>query len=260
MLVAASLHVASKQHAHFMRPYSPRSTLVDQTPLQRSEVKTNLVCSWLSLFGHSIENVLLDLLQVQARGVCRRLERAGLLRAVPVQGSKAQAWALTAAGLRRAEGALGRRVRYLSHPGRLTLSRFGHELAVQREAILRLPTDLPALRRLRADRELQALPAAVRPDLVVRHVGEQSIETLLCIEVEVSAKSTREVREKLRAIRDTLTPRTLWLWYIREPATCARYARIWRQVVNEGAAGPVPSPAWLIQACHFEVAQGTAPS
>ena len=241
-----------------MRPASPRSALIGQTPQQRWDQKIDLAVSLLALFSWSNEDTILSLLRVRARGICRRLERAGLIRAVEVPSSKTFAWALTAAGVRRAEHALGRQVRYLSHPGRLSLARFAHELAVQRETILRLPTDLPSLRLMKADRELQRVPAAIRPDLVVRNVDDQGVKSLVCLEVEVSSKGDRELRAKLRAIRDVLTPQVSWRWYLCEgEAPCARYAKVWREVVEEATSGPCGAPAWLLDACRFEVARGT---
>jgi len=225
--------------------------------MQRAEEKSDLICSWLAIFGHSTEEVLLRLLGVQARGACRRLQRAGLLLEVRVRGAKSLAWGLTATGVRKGEQALGRRVQYLSHPGRLTLSRFVHELAVQREALVRLPTDRTALRRLRADRELRSFQAAVRPDLLVRHVDDKNVETIVCLEVEVSPKSARELRDKLRNIRDMLTPRMQWVWFLSASATRDRYARLWKTVVDEThSAGQASSVPWLLRGCIFEVAQG----
>lgn len=111
---------------------------------------------------------------------------------------------------------------------------------------------------MKADRELRRVPAAIRPDLIMRKVDEQGVKSLVCLEVEVSVKSDREARAKLRAIRDVLKPQYSWWWHFCEgTAPCTRYARIWREVVEEAASGPGGSPAWLLDACRFEVARGT---
>jgi len=213
-----------------------------------------MACAWLAIMGHTTEGILLDMLRVQARGICAKLQRAGLLRRVAVPMSSVAVWALTAAGVRLAEIALQRRVKYLSHPERLTLSRLVHELAVQREAVARLPTDLSGLRRLRADRELRSIRAAARPDLLVRHIGPDGSETTVCIEVEITSKGDRELREKLRSILPLLTATTRWFWLVTESKiTCERYARTWAEVVESDGDGYGLTRAQLRSACQFEL-------
>src|SRR4051812_33204488 len=112
-----------------MRPTSPRSTLGLKSPMQRFEEKVSLACAWIGVFGHTTESVLRTLLCIRATGFCPRLVRKGLLVRVPIPGSVSCAWALTAAGVLRAEWALQRRVSYLSHPSRVSLARFAHDLA-----------------------------------------------------------------------------------------------------------------------------------
>jgi len=162
-------------------------------------------------------------------------------------------WALTAEGVRLGELALRRRVKYLAHPERLTLSRLAHEIAVQREAVARLPIDLSGLRRLKADRELRTIDAAARPDLVVRQVDRDGTETILCIEVEITSKGRRELREKMQAILPLLTPKTTWLWVISEgTTTCERYARTWAEVVESEGGGYALNRAQLHRACIMQ--------
>jgi hypothetical protein len=236
-----------------MRPACPRASLRNQTPQNRAQEKAQAACAWLAIMGHTTERILLDVLRVQARGICARLQRVGMMRRVAVPMSSVAVWALTAAGVRLAEIALQRRVTYLSHPERLTLSRLVHELAVQREAVARLPTDLPGLRRLRADRELRSIRAAARPDLLVRHIGPDGAEATGCIEVEITSKGDRELREKMRSIVPLLTPRSRWLWLVTESkTTCERYARTWAVVESDGD-GYGLTRAQLRSACLFEL-------
>ena len=243
------------QHRHAMRPKCPRDSLENQTPQERWQVKAQLVCGWLSIMGHSTEAILREVLRVKARGICARLQRAGLLRRVTVPMSAVAVWALTAAGVRLGEFALRRRVTYLTHPERLTLSRLAHEIAVQREAVARLPTDLPGLRRVKADRELRSIDAAARPDLVIRHVDQNGTESIVCIELEMTSKASRELRQKMRAILPLLTPRTTWRWAISEgPTTVDRYARTWAEVVEADGQGYLLSQAELHRSCTFELA------
>jgi len=239
-----------------MRPHCPRASLGDQTPQDRAHEKAQLACAWLAIVGHSTEKILLDVLQVQARGICARLQRAGLIRRVSVPMSAAAVWALTASGLRLAELALGRRVAYLTHPERLTLSRLTHEMAVQYEAVARLRTNLQVLRQLRADRELRAIGAATRPDLLARYVDDHGVERTVCIEVEITSKGDRELRTKMAAILHMLTPSTLWLWCITEGrTTCERYAQTWASVVDTCGDGFGMDRPQLHRACRFELAQ-----
>ncbi|HZY19405.1 MAG TPA: hypothetical protein VFE82_13060 [Ramlibacter sp.] len=236
-----------------MRPKCPRDSLEDQTPQERAQEKAQLVCAWLAVMGHSTEAILREVLRVKARGICARLQRAGLLRRVAVPMSAVAVWALTAAGVRLGEFALRRRVSYLTHPERLTLSRLAHEVAVQREAVARLQTDLPSLRRLKGDRELRSIDAAARPDLLVRHIDQNGIETTVCIEVEITSKGRRELMAKMRSILPLLTPRTRWLWVISEgTTTCERYARTWAEVVESDGDGYAVDRAQLHRACIMQ--------
>lgn len=204
-----------------MRPPCPRDYLQHQTPRERAEEKARLVCAWLAIMGHSTEPILRTLLAIKAKGVCARLQRAGLVRKVSVPLASVAVWALTALGVRVAETALARPVKYLTHPERLTLSLLTHEIAVQHEALARLPTDLAGLRRIRADRELRSMNSLARPDLLVRQVDQDGIETTACIEVEINTKSDRELRAKMRAIMTLITPRTLWLRQLSPSAALA---------------------------------------
>lgn len=204
-----------------------------------------------------------EVLRIKARGICARLQRAGLLRRVAVPMSAVAVWGLTAAGVRLGEFALQRRVTYLTHPERLTLSRLAHEMAVQREAVARLPTDLPGLRRLTGDRELRSIDAAARPDLLVRHVDLNGAETIVCIEVEVGWKGGPELRAKMRSILPLLTPRTLWVWVIAThggETTRDRYARTWAEVVESDGDGYALSRAQLHRACIVELAMAAGPT
>ncbi|GAB3757300.1 hypothetical protein GCM10028796_01230 [Ramlibacter monticola] len=194
-----------------------------------------------------------EVLRVQARGICRRLESAGLIRRVAVPMSAVSVWALTTAGLRLGEFALRRGVTYLSHPERLTLSRLVHEMAVQREVVARLPTDLAGLRRIKGDRELRSINVAARPDILLRHVDQSGVETTVCIEVEITSKGSRELRDKMRSILPLLTPRTVWLWVISEGETTReRYARTWAEVVESDGQGYALDRAQLHRACIMQ--------
>jgi hypothetical protein len=243
-----------------MRPYCPRETLGRQTPQARSVEKTALACAWLATVGFSTQEMILSLLRIKARGICARLQRAGLLREVSVPMSSLKVWALTRDGLRTAEAALGRQVTYLANPERLNISRLTHEIAVQREAIARFELDLPALRSMRADRELRRLNAAARPDLIIRRENAAGHTSLTCFEVEISPKSSKDVRAKMLAILPLLgaSSRTQWLWVIPSRATAERYARTWAEVVDEAGQGYALSADQLRQACRFELATGRA--
>lgn len=244
-----------------MRPYCPRETLARQTPRERSIEKNTLAVAWLATVGHSIEEMLLAVLRIKARGICARLQRAGLLREVSVPMSSLKVWALTRDGLRAAEAALGRQVTYLANPERLNISRLTHEIAVQREATARFEMDLPTLRGMRADRELRRLNAAARPDLVIRRVDAAGHTSLTCFEVEISQKSSKDVRSKMLAILPLLgasSSSTQWLWVIPSRATAERYARTWAEVVDEAGQGYALSADQLRQACRFELATGRA--
>lgn len=237
-----------------MRPSSPRESLLDQTPQERAYEKAQIACAWLAVFGHSTERILRHVLGVQARGICARLQRAGLMRRVKVPLSAVAVWALTAHGLRIGEFALQRRVKYLSHPERMTISRLIHDLAVQEEACNRLPTDLPGLRRLRADRELRSIPTAARPDLLIRHIGPDGLETIVCLEIEISSKGSAELRSKMEAMLPLMKPRMLWVWTVTEgKATVERYERTWAEVVETHGTGYELTPAQLLQACRFRL-------
>lgn len=207
------------------------------------------------MFGHSTEAVLRTVLGVKAAGICARLHRFGLLRPVPVPLSLVKAWALTPDGLRLAELALQRRILYLSHPERLTLSMLSHELLLQREVAARLPTDLPGLRRLRADRELRHWNHGARPDVVITHLSPQGQETQVCLELEITSKGREEITSKMISMLQVLRPRMLWIWYLTEGETALkRYAETWAAVVREHGAGFRLTEDELARACHFELA------
>lgn len=243
-----------------MRPTSPRSSLGNKSPMQRFEEKTSLACAWIGLFGHTTEAVLRTFIGVQATGFCPRLVRKGLLTRVPIPGSVSCAWALTAAGVLRAEWALQRGITYLSHPSRVSLARFAHDLAVQREVLVRLNLDLRVLRGVRADRELQHWATNVRPDLVVRYVEPSGKVTLVCVELELSSKSTKELRRKMERMLGVLRPGMVWCWYICEGAAARdRYQATWLSVVDEHGAGHGLDPEALRKACRFEVAAASTP-
>jgi hypothetical protein len=270
----AALHGSLKQRMTLMPTTLPAPLPRHLSGRQRGLVKAQIVVSWIALFGHSIEAILLTVLGVKASGICARLHRVGLLRPVPVPLSPVKAWALTPDGLRLAELALQRRVVYLSHPERLTLSMLSHELALQQEVAARLPTDLPGLRRLRADRELRHWNHAARPDLLITHVDPQGQKTQVCLEYEVSSKGREELTAKLLAILGLLgdegriasrrppaeqeqVPRTriLWVWYLAEGETVVkRYAETWAAVIREHGAGFGLTEDQLAGACHFEPA------
>lgn len=130
---------------------------------------------------------------------------------------------------------------------------------MQREAIARFELDLPTLRSMRADRELRRLNAVARPDLVIRRVDAAGHTSLTCFEVEVSVKSSKDVRAKMLAILPLLTASTRWLWVITGgTATVERYARTWAEVVEEAGQGYALSADQLRQACRFEPATGRA--
>ena len=255
---SCSLHRSFHTGPSDVRPTNPRSTLLQQTPRERADEKTRLVCSWLAIFGHSTESVIRDMLAIKARGICARLARHGLLMPVAVALSNVRTWALTPEGLRIAELALGRRVTYVSHPERLTLSRLTHELLLQREVVARLTTDMRSLQRFRADRELRHLRSAVRPDLLVRDVQPDDSERTVCIELEVTSKGSNELGAKMRAMIAIMNSRTEWFWYVSEgQAACDRYRRCWEEAVSEHGYGVGMTHAELLRACTFEVAEAT---
>jgi hypothetical protein len=233
----------------------PTSLLRHRSPRERAAEKAQIVCSWIAVFGHSTESILLTVLGVKASGICARLHRFGLLRPIPVPLSLVKAWALTPDGLRLAELALHRRILYLSHPERLTLSMLSHELLLQREVAARLPTDLPGLRRLRADRELRHWAQAARPDLVITHVDPQGRDTKVCLELEIASKGREELTGKMLAILQVLRPRMLWIWYLTEGETALkRYAETWAAIVREHGVGFRLTQDQLARACQFELA------
>lgn len=247
--MCARFAIRRMNHAH-----SPRQSLGTQEPKDRAAEKALLACAWLAVFGHSTEHFLRAVLQVKTRGLCPRLRRAGLLLPVNVPMSNSRVWALTAAGVRLAESALQRRVTYLSHPERLTISRLAHDLAVQREALARLPTDLAGLRRLRADRELREIGAGARPDVMVRHIDNQGVVTTACLEVEISSKGEPELRAKMNQVLHLLTPRTLWIWVVTEGETVRlRYQRTWQSVVEEFGEMDPKSRERLLDGCIFQL-------
>ncbi|MBL0391582.1 hypothetical protein JJ685_10590 [Ramlibacter monticola] len=124
---------------------------------------------------------------------------------------------------------------------------------MQREVVARLPTDLAGLRRIKGDRELRSINVAARPDILLRHVDQSGVETTVCIEVEITSKGSRELRDKMRSILPLLTPRTVWLWVISEGETTReRYARTWAEVVESDGQGYALDRAQLHRACIMQ--------
>lgn len=236
-----------------MRSRSPRDYLTDQTPLQRHDEKRYLMLAWIGIHGHTIESVLMNLLNIKARGFCTRLEREGLLRRVPLALSRTAVWTLTREGVRLAEMALRRTIDFSAHPERLSLATLRHTLAVQRCCIQHYGTSLEQLGATRGDRELRSLTHEARPDLQIREVDLDGRLRLVHVEVELSMKSQTELCSKYAAILPLVARGVRWAWHLQAGQDAAeRYRRNWLAIVEREGQGHGVELDGLREGCSFE--------